>query len=122
MEYSSVVQDLIIWIDKNIECPNALTIDHVAKRVGYSKWHLQRIFRDVTGESLGVYIRGRRLDLACIDLCRGQLRIIEICIQYGFDSQQSFTRSFKRKFKFTPANYRKTHACNTDNLFINDAF
>ncbi|MDU6064614.1 MAG: hypothetical protein E6Y75_05740 [Anaerococcus sp.] len=36
------VNDLIIWINKNIEMP--LKIDDVAIRSGYSKWHLQRLF------------------------------------------------------------------------------
>lgn len=37
-----IVNDLIVWINKNIEMP--LKIDDVAIKSGYSKWHLQRLF------------------------------------------------------------------------------
>ena len=55
------VNDLIIWINKNIEMP--LKIDDVAIRSGYSKWHLQRLFFSETGRSLGGFIREKKLCL-----------------------------------------------------------
>ncbi|MDI5036054.1 AraC family transcriptional regulator, partial [Salmonella enterica subsp. enterica serovar Montevideo] len=36
-----------------------LNIDVVAKKSGYSKWYLQRMFRTVTHQTLGEYIRQR---------------------------------------------------------------
>jgi AraC family transcriptional regulator, mar-sox-rob regulon activator len=54
MDHSLFVLELKEWLEKQLERPHALTIDLVAEKAGYSKWHLQRVFRDVTGENLGV--------------------------------------------------------------------
>ena len=44
------------------------------------------------GESLGRYIRERKLLLAARDLRDTDQRVYDICLKYGFDSQQTFTR------------------------------
>ena len=46
------------------------------------------------GESLGRYIRERKLLLAARDLRDTDQRVYDICLKYGFDSQQTFTRVF----------------------------
>ncbi|WP_392563238.1 MDR efflux pump AcrAB transcriptional activator RobA [Orbus wheelerorum] len=102
---ANVISDLIIWIEKNLEQP--LSIDHVADKSGYSKWHLQRMFKKVTGQILGTYIRHRRLTHAALALRLTSKPILDIAMQYRFDSQQTFTRSFKKQFNDTPATYRR---------------
>lgn len=59
MSHQQIIQTLIEWIDEHIDQP--LNIDVVAKKSGYSKWYLQRMFRTVTHQTLGEYIRQRRL-------------------------------------------------------------
>ncbi len=66
MSHQKIIQDLIAWIDEHIDQP--LNIDVVAKKSGYSKWYLQRMFRTVTHQTLGDYIRQRRLLLAAVEL------------------------------------------------------
>jgi len=55
MMSDAFMHDLIDWIDNNIEA--RLDLDTVADRAGYSKWHLQRMFKEHTGYPLGEYIR-----------------------------------------------------------------
>lgn len=105
MNQTSIISDLILWIEKNLEQP--LSIDHVADKSGYSKWHLQRMFKKVTGQILGTYIRNRRLTHAAVALKLTSKPILDIAMQYRFDSQQTFTRSFKKQFSDTPATYRR---------------
>ncbi|MWP49265.1 MULTISPECIES: MDR efflux pump AcrAB transcriptional activator RobA [unclassified Gilliamella] len=105
MNQVSIISDLIVWIEKNLEQP--LSIDHVAQKSGYSKWHLQRMFKEVTGQVLGTYIRHRRLTYAALALRMTSKPILDIAMQYRFDSQQTFTRSFKKQFNETPASYRR---------------
>jgi AraC family multidrug resistance transcriptional activator len=59
------------------------------------------------GESLGRYIRERKLLLAARDLRESNERVYDICLRYGFDSQQTFTRIFTRTFNQPPGAYRK---------------
>ncbi|OCG57731.1 MDR efflux pump AcrAB transcriptional activator RobA [Gilliamella sp. Nev3-1] len=105
MNQVSIISDLIVWIERNLEQP--LSIDHVARKSGYSKWHLQRMFKEVTGQVLGTYIRHRRLTYAALALRMTSKPILDIAMQYRFDSQQTFTRSFKKQFNETPASYRR---------------
>ena len=72
-----------------------LSLDNVAAKAGYSKWHLQRMFKDVTGHAIGAYIRARRLSKSAVALRLTARPILDIALQYRFDSQQTFTRAFK---------------------------
>jgi AraC family multidrug resistance transcriptional activator len=102
---AKVIETISYWIDNNIH--RRLRIEDVARYSGYSKWHFQRIFLHYKGESIGRYIRSRKLQLAAQDLKNTKERIVDISVKYGFDSQQSFNRLFTRSFKMSPGTYRK---------------
>lgn len=113
MEQTVIIRDLLDWIDKNLDSiDNRLSLDLVAKKAGYSKWHLQRMFKDVTGHAIGAYIRARRLSKSAVALRLTSRPILDIALQYRFDSQQTFTRAFKKQFDVTPALYRRTEDWN----------
>lgn len=105
MVYKNHITPLLEWINDNIHLN--LKIDDVAEKSGYSKWHLQRIFTLYTGMTLGAYIRTRRLISAAEDLANCYDSILEITLKYGYESQQSFTRTFSRYFNSPPASYRR---------------
>ncbi|MEN5018469.1 superoxide response transcriptional regulator SoxS [Erwinia sp. Eh17-17] len=102
--HDDIISTLTEWIDSNLE--KTLSIDEVAAKSGYSKWHLQRMFRSVTKQTLGGYIRERRLTLAAEALRATQRPVFDIALQYGYDSQQTFSRVFRRQFAQTPTAYR----------------
>lgn len=102
--HDDIISTLTDWIDSNLE--KTLSIDEVAAKSGYSKWHLQRMFRSVTKQTLGGYIRERRLTLAAEALRLTQRPVFDIALQYGYDSQQTFSRVFRRQFAQTPTAYR----------------
>ncbi|MCS3608338.1 superoxide response transcriptional regulator SoxS [Erwinia rhapontici] len=102
--HDDIISTLTDWIDNNLE--KTLSIDEVAAKSGYSKWHLQRMFRSVTKQTLGGYIRERRLTLAAEALRLTQRPVFDIAMQYGYDSQQTFSRVFRRQFSQTPTAYR----------------
>ena len=104
MSHQKIIQDLIAWIDEHIDQP--LNIDVVAKKSGYSKWYLQRMFRTVTHQTLGDYIRQRRLLLAAVELRTTERPIFDIAMDLGYVSQQTFSRVFRRQFDRTPSDYR----------------
>lgn len=101
-----VVSDVVQWIENNLDKP--LHIEDVAEHAGYSMWYFQRMFTHHQGISLGRYIRERRLNLAKQALLTTDIPIYDICLMYGFDSQQVFTRMFTKKFQCSPGRYRKT--------------
>ena len=106
MDRVNIIHDLLDWIETHLDQP--LLLDNVAAKSGYSKWHLQRMFRSTTGHALGSYIRERRLSQAAQALRSSPRPITDIALQYHFDSQPSFSRAFKKQFGKTPAVYRRT--------------
>lgn len=94
------IEELIEWVEIHLEKrPN---LDEVARISGYSKWHLQRKFKRITGIQLATYIRSRILTRAAVALRITRRSIIDISDELGFDSQQTFTRMFKQRFNITP--------------------
>lgn len=81
-------------------------IDSIVRFSGYSSRHIQRIFRDITGMSLGEYIRRRRLTRAALLLRLTRQPIIGIALGLGFDSQSSFHREFRKLTGYSPRQYR----------------
>lgn len=57
--------------------------------------------------NVGKYIKDAKLSLAAQDLINTNESVIDIAYKYGFDSQQSFTRAFSKKYKLPPLKYRK---------------
>ena len=105
MDQAGIIRDLLVWLESHLDQP--LSLDNVAAKAGYSKWHLQRMFKEVTGHAIGAYIRARRLSKAAVALRLTSRPILDIALQYRFDSQQTFTRAFKKQFNQTPAWYRR---------------
>lgn len=106
MDQAGIIRDLLDWLESHLDQP--LSLDNVAAKAGYSKWHLQRMFKDVTGQAIGAYIRARRLSKSAVALRLTARPILDIALQYRFDSQQTFTRAFKKQFSQTPALYHHT--------------
>ncbi|MFU0866656.1 MDR efflux pump AcrAB transcriptional activator RobA [Kluyvera ascorbata] len=106
MDQAGIIRDLLVWLEGHLDQP--LSLDNVAAKAGYSKWHLQRMFKDVTGHAIGAYIRARRLSKSAVALRLTARPILDIALQYRFDSQQTFTRAFKKQFSLTPALYRRS--------------
>lgn len=105
MDYLPQVQRGIDYIEAHLDTDIA-TAD-VARHAGISQWHFQRIFKGLTNETLKTYIRSRRLSSAADALQSGRTTIIDIALEAGFETQESFTRAFKKAFGVTPASYRK---------------
>lgn len=98
---AQVIDTIVEWIDDNLHQP--LRIDDIARHAGYSKWHLQRLFLQYKGRAWGaIFAKGAARDLRDTDQ-----RVYDICLKYGFDSQQTFTRVFTRTFNQPPGAYRK---------------
>ena len=113
MNYLKQVRKGIDYIEANLDFD--FTLSQVAKAAGISQWHFQRIFRALTNETLKTYIRSRRLACSLGRLLDTNSRIIDIALSAGFESQESFTRAFKKTYAMTPNEYRKI---GSKNLFL----
>ena len=105
MNYLKNVQVGIDYIESNLDFD--ISLAEVAKEAALSQWHFQRIFKALTNETLKTYIRSRRLSNSLDKLLTTKLRIIDIAVLAGYESQESFTRAFKASFNLNPNEYRQ---------------
>ena len=96
---------LIEEIENNLK--NEIDYQQLAKILGTSTYTMQRIFTFLTGITITEYIRKRRLSKAAEELRKTNHKIIDIAIQYHYDSPVSFSNAFKKMYGESPANFRK---------------
>ncbi|EMY5618089.1 AraC family transcriptional regulator [Providencia stuartii] len=113
---SSIISEILVWIEGNLT--NRLSLDDIAQHSGYTKWHLQRVFRKIVGMPLGEYIRRRRICEAAKELQTTNLQVIDIALKYQFNSQQSFAKRFKAYLGISPSLYRLSDTGYNDLLLL----
>ena len=86
-----------------------LTVENLAGSIHFSRYHYQRMFREVVGDSVMRYVTKRRLSLAAEELAETDTSILDIALKYGFDSHEGFSRSFRAHMGMSPSEYRKYH-------------
>lgn len=99
------VQRIQDYIEQHINEP--ITLHMLAQAAGYSPWHTSRIFKELTGKTPLAYLRTLRLSRAAVTLWDGRKRIIDVALDFSFDSHEGFTRAFSEKFGMSPQIYRK---------------
>jgi len=103
---SKIVNDTIFYINKNIELN--ITLDELAKKNSVSKYHFHRIFKEETGVNLFEMITSIRLQKAANLLIVNKYSTIsDIANACGFNSHSSFIKAFKKKFNYTPKEWKK---------------
>ncbi len=105
MEYIKSVLKALTYIEQNLT--RDLKPGDVAKEAAFSKYHFHRIFLAITGNSVAGYIRRRRLTEAAYALTETGDKIIDIALDYRFETPESFSRAFKNMYGLTPRLYRK---------------
>lgn len=105
MNYSKSIQKVISYIDANLN--NKLSLEELADVAGFSKYHFLRIFKQETGSRPSEHIQNRRMTQAAKLLLFTQLNILDIGLMYQFESQEAFTRTFKKEYGLPPGRYRK---------------
>lgn len=83
-----------------------LTVEEMARTVGYSTSHFMRWFKEMTGMGFGSYLIEFRLERAARALRSTSETILVIAEQTGFDNLSNFNRLFKKKFQMTPSQFR----------------
>lgn len=89
---------------------SSLTLESIADSLYISKSYLCRIFRRVTGESFGDYLRRVRLEQACRLLRETELTAEQIVYACGLRDVPTFYRQFKSHVGMTPNTYRQEKA------------
>ena len=101
MEWIDGLNKAIDYIEHNLD--GEIESGKAAKLAACSVYHFQRMFAYITGISLNEYIRRRRMTAAAFELAKGDSKVIDISIKYGYDSPTAFNRAFHSVHGISPS-------------------
>lgn len=105
MSMNQIIQKSIAYMEEQLQ--EEVTLEQIAAHVGFSPYHFHRIFRKEVGMNIADYMRRRRLCYASQLLLYSDESIIDISLNCHFESQEAFTRAFKKMYGMPPGRYRK---------------
>ena len=94
------------YIEENLD--GEIDVRQLAQIACCSEYHFRRMFSFLSNMSLGEYIRNRRLSIAASMLKKTDIKIIDIAIQFGYESADAFTKAFQAMHGATPTQLRKS--------------
>ena len=103
MDYLERFQQSIDYIEENLK--NRITVEELAAQAGFSPYHYYRLFNAYVGMPVMEYIRRRRMAHAASELSINK-RIIDIAMDYGFDTHNGFGKSFRKEYGCSPEQFR----------------
>lgn len=107
-EYVQIFNEIMDYIDQNYT--EDLTLEGVAEKSGYSKFHFSRIFKMYTNFTFYEYLTYKRISVAKSLLIEPDLTITEVALRSGFPSISTFNRIFKTEMQCTPSAYRSQNS------------
>lgn len=96
---------VLVHIQANLD--QDLSLEALANRVRLSHFHFHRLFHSAVGETLKQYTQRLRLERAANRLVITDAAILDVALDAGFQSHETFSRQFKRRFRVTPRDYRQ---------------
>ncbi len=99
--------DIMTYIDTNLSC--RLDASMLADTFNYSKQHIYRLVRQVTGGSLQDYLKKQRVERAKGLLETTNMPINAIADTVGMPDAAYFSRLFRKMTCMTPRQYRMAH-------------
>lgn len=84
-----------------------ISLDIMAHDLGINKFTLSRVFSGTFHSSFNQYLNDARLNHAVACMERSDMSITDIWLESGFNSQRTFNRAFKEKYKVSPIEYKK---------------
>lgn len=108
-EWNKNIQVIVDEIDECIRQhrDEALTLQFLSRKLGYSEFYTMRKFKDISGIQFRHYLRLRKLAFALKEVRDSEKGLMNIAFDYGFSSHEAFTRAFKESYGVTPSEYRK---------------
>ena len=81
------------------------SLEELAAAACVSPFHFHRIWRAMTGETVGQTVARLRVSMAQQRLEEGGTSVTDVAMEGGFATPQSFTRAFRRVTGVTPTDY-----------------
>ncbi|WP_438445720.1 AraC family transcriptional regulator [Gorillibacterium sp. sgz5001074] len=95
------LNEALAYIEENLT--QEINYDEAARYARCSEYHFKRMFSFLAGLPLSEYIRRRRLTLAALELQSTNIRIIDLALEYGYQSPDAFTKAFQQFHGISPS-------------------
>ena len=99
-----LVYQSVEYVAKNFR--EKFSLEQMAYDLGVSKYVLSRLFSKTFHCNFTNYVNGVRLNYAMSMLEGTNESITNICFDCGFESQRTFNRVFKERYRLSPREYR----------------
>ena len=101
-----LIKKIMDWLEANVSNAD-VTVDQLAVHIGMGRTSMYNKIKGLTGKSPVEVIQEFRLKKAASYLKSGQYSVSEISYMVGFSDPGYFSRSFKKHFGISPAEYIK---------------
>ena len=85
-----------------------LSLGQIATQLNYSPFHLCRLFRKHTGQSIHQYLSQLRLRTSLEYVTQANTDLTDLALKLGFASHSHFTEAFRKTFGAPPSELRNT--------------
>lgn len=113
-----LIYNAVEYVAKNFR--EKISLEKMAYDLCVSKYVLSRMFAKTFHCNFSKYVNGVRLNYAVAALENTMDSITNICLDCGFESQRTFNRVFKDRYKITPREYRKRMEHNNKSVVVDD--
>ena len=83
-----------------------MSLDRLVRDLGISRFTLSRVFSGTFHRNFNQFLNEQRLNYVTIHLECSDESITDICMNAGFESQRTFNRVFRERYRMTPREYR----------------
>ena len=101
-----LIKKVMQWLEENVSDAE-ITVDQLAAFVGMGRTSMYNKVKGLTGKSPVELIQEFRMEKAIYYLKSGQYSVSETSYKVGFSDPGYFSRSFKKHFGISPADYMK---------------
>ena len=106
MENLGLLIEALEYIEKNLASP--IRTESISEHLHCSKSTIEKLFKYVNNISIRDYIIRRRMSRASRDLVKNPDRsLLDIGMEYGYGSNEAFTRAFQSVWQVSPSEFRK---------------
>lgn len=108
MELTNGINQVMAYTEQCLK--DELNTEKIAQLCGCSYTDFQRIFSLLNNMSYLEYVKARRLSQAAVEIIHSRKRILDIALEYGYESGDVFAAAFRRAFGCSPSRARKENA------------
>ncbi len=82
-------------------------LQDLAQIAGYNYNYISTLFKQTTGMTLSKYLVDRKLEIAHMLLCEGQMKVHEIAEKLHYSDGSALAKAYKQKYGVSPKDHRQ---------------